>query len=620
MRSFILLFLALFFSHLSISQGIPSRNETKLNEVYSRFNLTGEGVLVIMIDRGIDYTHTDFLDEEGNTRLAYIYDMVDPTGANDPDNPYGVGTIFTAEQINQAIANNSPALSTDRYGHGIATTGIASGNGSGTESLEFQGVAPKATIISIKITHDPFPSFEDQPGQAGFFNPTYIPIALQFAKDKIEELGMSSVTLMNIGSIGGPTDGTSLICRKIDEFVQAGNTFVCGVGDDGGNDNHASGTIAQSETVEIEVNKAESGNLRFDLWYSESDRFRLSIERPNGIIEGPFNAPSGPTSVEDHTLNGIFIGHRGADVEFFEATSNRRELLIDFSGETGIYKIILEGSQINEGDFQATLNPSVSHNNNRFLSHVTSGYSINDYASADLLITPGDYVVQNDWVDINGVFRDITGQGEAGEIWTGSSSGPTQDERLGVDFTLPGEVCHAAYSPNTYYSNFDFNILQNSGGFYGIQNAVSAAAPLATGIIALMLESKPNLTPSEIKQLLQQSCTQDAQTGSVPNNTWGYGKLNALRAIESTLDVEEHGLVSARVFPNPGKGRYTLLSDKNYAELTLIVYDIFGRELFHKKHTGNAAVSFTIDAPSGIYFIKLIAADKLTTTLTFVHQ
>lgn len=620
MKLSILLFLTIVFSHVLVSQGIPPREETKLDEVYDVYKLSGQGVLVVMIDRGIDYTHPAFIDENGQTRLAYIYDMIDPTGANDPNNPYGVGTIFDAVQINQSLANNDPPLSTDRFGHGTATTSIICGNGRGTAGLEFQGVAPKATIISIKLTRDAFPPFDGEPGQTGFFNPTYIPIALQFARDKIEELGMPSVTLMNIGSVGGPTDGSSLICRKIDEFVQAGNPFVCGVGDDGGNNNHASGSVAANETIEIEINKGETGNLRFDLWYSEDDRFTVSVERPNGFTEGPFAAPGGPSEVADHTLDGIFLGHRGADVEFFEATSNRRELLIDFNGDIGVYKVILEGTQISDGSFHATLNPSVSHNNNRFLTHVTPGYSINDYASAKLLITPTDYVVQNDWVDINGVFRDIQGQGEDGEIWIGASSGPTQDERMGVDFAAPGEVCHAAYSPKTYYSNFGFNILQNSNGLYGIQNAVSAAAPLSTGIIALMLEGRPNLNPAEIRTILQQSCTQDEDTGTVPNNTWGYGKINALRTIENTLDVEAHGLVSATVFPNPGKGRFTLLSERNYPDLTLVVYDIFGRRLFDKKYRGNGPVNFTIDGPSGIYFVKLIAPNETMATLTLVNQ
>ena len=294
---------------------------------------------------------------------------------------------------------------------------------------------------------------------------------------------------------------------------------MCGVGDDGGNDNHASGTVAQNQTIEIDVMKGEAGFLRFDLWYSEDDRFTVSVERPNGNVSGPFIAPAGPNGSNDQNLGDIQIYHRGANTEFYEATSNRRELTIDFTGTTGTYKVILEGAQINSGEFHAVLNPSTYYNNNRFTSFVSPGYSINDYASANLVITPGDYVVQNDWVDINGIPRDITGQGETGELWIGSSSSPTQDGRLGIDFVASGEVCHAAYADNTYYESFTFNVLQNSNGLYGIQNAVSAAAPLSTGVIALMLEADPSLTPAEIKSILQQSARQDSFTGSVPNHT-----------------------------------------------------------------------------------------------------
>ena len=120
--------LLLLFSLSLWSQGIPPREEVNLDEVYSQYNLSGENVVVVIIDRGIDYRHPDFLDENGNTRLAYIFDMLDQTGSN---NPYGVGTIFTRAEIDQALDNNDPPLSTDRGGHGTATTGIAAGNGSG---------------------------------------------------------------------------------------------------------------------------------------------------------------------------------------------------------------------------------------------------------------------------------------------------------------------------------------------------------------------------------------------------------------------------------------------------------------------------------------------------------
>lgn len=611
MKTFITAILFLGLSTFPIfSQGIPPRQEVNLDDVYTQYSLSGENVVVVIIDRGIDYRHPDFLDENGNTRLAYIYDMIDPTGAG---NPYGVGTIFNRAEIDAALDNNDPPLSTDRYGHGTATNGIVAGNGSGTAGLQFQGVAPNATIISIKITHDPFPPFGSEPGQDGFFNAAYIPIALQFAADKIDELGLPSVTLMNIGSVGGPTDGTSLICRAIDEFVNEGNPFVCGVGDDGGNDNHASGTLAQNQTIELDIQKAQAGNLRFDLWYSEDDRFTVSIERPNGTILGPFAAPSGPNGIVDQNFGDIFMYHRGANTEFYEATSNKRELLIDFAGANGTYKVILQGAQIANGNFNATLNPSTFQNDNKFLSFVTPGYSINDYASAHRVITPSDYVVQNDWNDINGVFRDITGQGEAGELWLGSSSGPTHDGRLGVDFVAPGEVCHAAYAENTYYASFPFNILENSNGLYGIQNAVSAAAPLTTGVIALMLEARPDLTPQQVIGVLRQSSREDSFTGAVPNATWGYGKLDALAAITRTLSIPSSNKKTATLFPNPTEGTVEINLDSTYAEVNLTIQNVVGQILQNTAFRNVQNIRQHIDGGSGIYFVTLTTATNTTT-------
>jgi len=611
MKSFLSLFLALLFSLPLIAQGIPPREEVNLDDVYAQYNLSGEDVVVVILDRGIDYRHTDFLDENGNTRLAYVYDMLDPTGSG---NPYGVGTIFSRADIDQALDNNDPPLSTDRYGHGTATTGIVAGNGSGTAGLQFQGVAPKATIISIKITHDPFPPFGTQQGQTGFFDPTYIPIALQFAQDKIAELGLPSVTLMNIGSIGGPTDGTSTVCQAINQYVNAGHPFVCGVGDDGGNDNYAAGSINQNQTIELDIDKTEAGFLRFDLWYSEDDRFTVSIERPNGTVVGPFAAPTGPNDAVDQNFGDMSMFHRGANTEFWGATSNRRELLIDFSGANGTYTVHLEGAQINEGGFHATLNPSTYFNNNKFLSFVSAGGSINDYASAQGAITPTDYVVDNSWIDIDGIPRGLTGQGAPGELWIGSSSGPTHDGRLGVDFAAPGEVCHAAYADDTYYENFSFNVLQNSNGLYGIQNAVSACAPLSTGVIALMLEARPELTPTQVKNILWQTAREDSFTGGVPNQDWGYGKLDALAAIERTLSLEDFDRSKIAIVPNPTSGNISIDLGVSQEEVSVQVHTILGQLLQNKNYKNTQRVEHFIEGASGMYFVTLTVNGAETQT------
>lgn len=595
------------------AQGPLPRTETKLDQVYSQYGLDGEGVVIVLIDRGIDYRHPDFIDANGHTRIAYIFDMINNAGANDPNNPYGVGTIFDSNQINQALANSSPPLSMDRYGHGTAISGIACGNGTGTVDLKYHGVAPKAKLVVVKLVQDYFPAFGSQPQQNAFYDASYIPIALNFAKDKIQELGLPAVTLMNIGSIGGPTDGTSSICREIDDFVNDGNTFVCGVGDDGGADNHVAGTVGQGQTVEIQVNKGESGYLITDFWYSEDDRFSVSVERPNATVVGPFSAPTGPNDAVDSTLGDIAIYHRGASQEFYDATSNRRELRIDFPGTTtGVYKIRLEGTQIQAGgEFQATMNPSTFYNTNKFLTYVATGSSINDFASAEKDIAPGDYVVKNEWTDINGIFRDITGQGEDGELWLGSSVGPTQDNRMGIDLVAPGEVCFGAYSPDTWYSNFPHNMIQGGNSNYGMQDAVSAAAPLVTGIIALMLEVNPDLTPDEIKTILHQSCVSDAFTGAVPNNTWGYGKIDALQAIQNTYatlgtDGPDDPESLIHIFPNPA-GEAVFLHPLNGSLQieSIALYNVLGQVVMQEAQTEKTACINLKGLKGGIYLVQI---------------
>jgi hypothetical protein len=605
----ILLAIASFtFAHLtSFSQGEPARLETKLNQVYTEYDLSGDGVILAIIDRGIDYSHPDFIDENGKTRLLYLYDMINPEGANDPNNPYGIGTIYDEDDINTALETDGPPISEDRYGHGTATAGIAGGNGSGTASGEFHGVAHNARYIIIKATQDYFPPYDGQPGQDGFYDPTYIPVAIQFTADKINEFDMPSVTLLNMGSIGGPTDGTSSIARAIDSFVEQGFPFVCGVGDDGGNYNHASATLAEAETIDLTFEKNVAGNLRFDLWYDETDRFEVTITRPDNTTEGPFAAPASANDKDDRFLQGMNYYHRGADMEFWSATSNRREIMIDFTGATGEYKVSLKATTVGgSGSFHATLNPSNFSYDNKFTSYQVWGHSINDFASATKAIVPTDYVVKNNWIDMDGNPREMTNQGVQGGLWAGSSIGPTQDGRMGVDFAVPGEVLFAAYSPGTYYSSFDWLLVQGGENKYGIQNAVSAAAPLTMGVIALMLEYRPNLSPSALESALKNSATKDNFTDSIANRAWGHGKLNAYQAIKeieflSTPETEKE-LKSLTMYPNPADDFIKLQSDISSEELEVRIYNNMGQLVMQTSTSSGDRINISNLKP-GLYHL-----------------
>ncbi len=581
MKSTVLFFLLIPF--LIFSQGNPAIAESNIDDVWNQFNLTGEGVIFASMERGLDYRHPAYLNPDGTTRVAYIYDMVNQAGANAPNNPYGRGTIFTEADINAALIAGGTPISIDRHGHGNACIGITAGNGGGTTNLEFKGVATKAKLIVVKMIQDGFQAYGTQPSEAGYFNASDIPIALQFIHDKVTELGLPSVTLMNFGSIGGPTDGTSTVSRAMDDFIAQGHVLVCGIGDDGGQDNHASTAIAQGQTIELLINKFSS-NVRLDLYYSEDDRFDVTIEVPNGTQYGPYTAPAGANMVNDKFISGIFNKyHRGANQEFYGATSNTRELLVDFFGPNGVYKVILTGTSINDdGVFNASLNPSLYYNNNSFGSFVVSGSSLNDYTSSFNVISPGDYVVDNTWTDINGVPRSITGAGNPGELWAGSSSGITYDGRQAIDFVVPGEVLIGPYYPDSFYEFFAANQVLGGNGFYGIQNAVSAAAPVSCGVIALMLELDPTLTNQEIKDILNQTSRQDSFTGTVPNADWGYGKLDALAAVQEVsnlLSVSDNENSFIKIYPNPVTDILNI--DSQTGMVSIRVVSVLGQEVLH---------------------------------------
>ncbi|MEZ4796760.1 MAG: S8 family peptidase [Flavobacteriaceae bacterium] len=604
---------ALLLPLFGFTQGNPAFTEANIEAVYNQFNLTGDGVIFASIERGIDYTHPAFINPDGTTKIAYIYDMIDSSGASNPNNPYGIGTIYTEADINASLMAGGTPLTTDRHGHGTACTGIVAGNGAGTTNGEFHGVAVDAKIISVRFTLDAFPPFGSEPAQSGFYNPAYLPVALEFVHDKVTELGHPSVTLINLGSIGGPTDGTSTISQAMEDFINQGHILVCGVGDDGGGDNHAQGTVNQNETIELEINKTVAGNLRFELWYSENDRFDVTVEVPGGTQYGPYAAPTNANGAVDQFPGTFNFYHRGANQEFYGASSNRRNIFIDFFGGNGLYKVILNGATITDGSFHATLNPATHYSANGFQTYAVPGTSINDFASTQQVIVPTDYVSNNTWTDINGIPRSRpAGEGDPGEIWVGSSEGPTQDGRQGVDFASPGEVIFAPYSPNTWYSNFAFNMVQGGNSLYGIQTAVSAAAPLACGVIALMLELDPTLTNQEVKDILSQTAREDSFTGTVPNTTWGSGKLDALAAIQEVnnqLSIADFASRSGiKVYPNPTKEIINFESTLPISKLT--VYSMDGKEIFAKE--GNVESLNISKYNSGLYLLEIVSNEKTT--------
>lgn len=441
--------------------------------------------------------------------------------------------------MEQALSAGATLPTRDAVGHGTTTTGIAAGNGRNSTDAKYRGIAPRATIIAVKVVAG------EGSDEADFYDPAALPVAIDFVVDKARELSMPVVMLLNLGSIGGPTDGTSALSRKIDATVgpeQPGVVFVTGTGDDGGPSKtqvRARGDVPNGGSVELRF-ALDTGTGRLEVWYDRNEEFTLSIRTPTGSF-GPY-----PASRFAVTGTGFRVSHyRGGD-DFYGSENGKRLLLVDFDGVAGSgdYVLTLEHTASSAGPgtrFDASLNTPFGEAG-RFLNFVTQG-SIWRAATAFRNVAPNSYVIRTNWVDIDGFDRALTGQGNVGELWIGSSVGPTLDGRLGVDVSAPGDRVVTTYAPESHWATVRGNLTEGGGGLYGIAGAVSAAAPVVTGIVALMLEVDPTLDAVSVKSILQRTARADAFTGNTPNALWGYGKVDAFQAlVAASPDDDGDGL------------------------------------------------------------------------------
>ena len=502
------------------------RIETGVDKAVEALGVSGEGVVVAIMDRGIDWENNDFRNSDGSTRIAFIFDLSDDSGAGDPSNSYGRGTVYARDQIDQALFSGTRLPTRDAVGHGTTTTGIAAGNGRNSTDRKYRGVAPNATIIAVKVVAG---EGSDEPD---FFDYSALPLAIDFVVDKARELSMPVVMLLNLGSIGGPTDGTSALSRKIDATAgpdHPGVVFVTGAGDDGvpsKTQNRAAGDVANGGTADVRFS-LDTGTGDLEVWYDRDAALAVSIDTPVGIL-GPY-----PAGQFEATGAGVRLHHyRGGD-DFYGSANARRLLHIRFDGAAGAgdYILTLDHASAAGGDvhFDASLNTPFGESG-RFLDHVTTG-SIWDGATAFHNVAPNSYVLRTRWTDIDGNPQGLFGEGHVGELWTGSSVGPTVDGRIGVDVSAPGDRVITTYAPESHWASLRSNLIEGGGGLYGTAGAVSAAAPIVTGIIALMLDVDPTLDALTVKRILQETARSDEFTGPTPNPNWGYGKVDAFEAL-----------------------------------------------------------------------------------------
>ncbi|SHJ13407.1 Subtilase family protein [Clostridium cavendishii DSM 21758] len=253
--------------------------------------LDGSGVIVGIIDVGIDYLNEEFINEDGTSKIISIWDQ-NIVSNKKPAGQF-VGTEYTREEINAAIKAKSEGKnpydivpSRDQIGHGTSMASIIGARG---VNPELTGVAPRCDLAMVKLG----PSPEALRNSYGVYGdvPTYsntvIFLAIKYLYDLSVRVKKPIVILIPLSGNEGGHDGLTVNERYIDEISKfKGITVVVPTGNQGNTDIHVSGRILKkgdTKNIELKISKDQK-NINFQIWVNKPDKFSLSIISPSGEI------------------------------------------------------------------------------------------------------------------------------------------------------------------------------------------------------------------------------------------------------------------------------------------------------------------------------------------------
>jgi subtilisin family serine protease len=455
--------------------------------------LTGDGVLVAVVDTGVDYTHSDFRHADGTTRVEkFIWAH---QGQDDDTSQF---EVFDAAQIDMALKGNIDMPPGDLGGHGTHCASIAAGNGLTLPDRRFRGVAPEAALFAMRS--EPLLDVHTIRG---------IRDAFELAGDRPCVLNLSS------GTHFGAHDGTSALENEIARASGPGRIIVVAAGNEGTDGIHASGRLTMGQDLVIPFRVADAGWMFCDVWIPRGDVVDVWLESPDGQLFEP-----GPDEVT--TPQARFA------VSFVENPLNRDQNLtvLMINGHVDDrWSVRIRPIAVLQGEVHAWAG-TAAHGRMLFPGAALEGHTVGIPASEERAVTVGSLISRKTFEGPQG---DATFP--ALEVDTASpfsSQGPTRIGGQKPDIVAPGQVITAALAAGSEFTQ-DPRLatrLHPSGKYLTIEGT-SMATPFVTGLIALMLEQEPKLTPEDVQQRLRITARRDAQTGQVWNPRYGWGKLDA---------------------------------------------------------------------------------------------
>jgi subtilisin family serine protease len=475
----------------------------------------GHGVIVGIVDGGIDYTHPSLRNADGSSRILFLWDQGAPTV---PGGPVPLGREYTKTDLDAALTSLDPHQVVPHDdtvdGHGTHVAGIAAGNERASAG-QFTGIAPGADLVVVAYESEDGVTL----GRSGraFQALSYI---VQRAQHRPVAINISQ------GMNGGGHVGETVLETGLDNLVrEPGVVVVKSAGNEHQWNTHAGGQLRQGETVALEfaVRSDNRDDDIIELWYDGADRMGIALQPPG-------SPPFPPVTPGEQRTFETAVGNRVSVESDLDAngTGDTAVTIILTRGDAdaiqrGTWQLLLSGDTIRTGRYDAWIERArrdalnVGEQTRFSPASAEAGRTLTIPGTARRIITVGSYVTRS----VGG----FSLSPPPGQISLFSSRGPTRLGLLKPEVAAPGEEILSARSSNS-------TRLAQPDMFHTGLSGTSMAAPHVTGAAALILSVRPNLTCEQVKQIIMRTARRDGFASDAPDNTWGGGKLDVVAAVE----------------------------------------------------------------------------------------
>lgn len=451
---------------------------------------TGEGIIIAIIDSGIDYLHPDFRKLDGSSKILRLWDQEGSKGS--PPEGMIFGSEFTREDINQAIESNDSSLSVDSIGTGTIAAGIVAGEGN--VNPQYKGITSGSDLVVVKLR-----------SYTGTYHSNRVNYtisdflaAITYVIDIATKENKPMIINLTVGTASEATADTTIL-DTYGILNKAGTIIVSGAGNEGNTDIHYEGRISDVNDVQdITFQVGDDTNLSLMLMTTGPDKIGAMLISPSGEVSYNINyAPDNPSyrgrfnlEKTDYELKFIY--------PWIDSGTQRLEIkLLDV--KPGVWTLRLTPEFILNGGFDVYLpNKNLISQNTRFLDP-SSLSTITRYGIGDTVITIGAYDDKTD------------------SMWIGSSKGPVKGRGIKPDIVAPGVDIISTYS----------------GGGYNTATGTGVSGSIVSGVLALIMEYLLQETPYSRLSLFNEVLKSYLMLGSTqkdiytyPNVSQGYGILN----------------------------------------------------------------------------------------------